>query len=430
MYLKHFKINHEHRSVKLKIDPSLCVICRGRGLCGLSYCPIIARARASYVLKPISSSRVIEGSSPPAVFVGRIGYPFIRAGPSTPPITGDTSVFDYPELWRERRIEEILEYRWSMITGFKVFNVKNPEDRLLDEARLLVLSSKPVDVRVVLEKPPRPLITFSEHEPPQGPRTPLESLRLLGNPSIPRPLEKAYYDTDLPAGEAVLYLYESNIPVSHIQKAFSLGSFGVRGQRRLVPTRWSITAVDSTISRFLVREVKGYSVINEIQLYEYRVHDNLFIGILYPAKWSYEWMEAWWPGSTWNPLGLNVVIEGDYEDYHGRTTYPGIGGCYYASMLATLEHLRFLKKQATAILLREIYPGFNLPIGVWFVRESCRLMFRKGPVLKTSSLRDVCEYLDKSTRIGCKKWFSSSRLLTRITSTRRIDEFFRRSGVY
>jgi len=104
MYLKHFKINHEHRSVKLKIDPSLCVICRGRGLCGLSYCPIIARARASYILKPISSSRVIEGSSPPAVFVGRIGYPFIRAGPSTPLITGDTSVFDYPELWRERRI--------------------------------------------------------------------------------------------------------------------------------------------------------------------------------------------------------------------------------------------------------------------------------------------------------------------------------------
>jgi len=410
----------------LRIDPSLCVLCRGRGLCGLTYCPVMARLRVSQVLKPISYSRVIEGSTPPAVFVGRTGYPYVRAGPSTPPLIGDTTIFDYPELWRERRIEEILEYRWSLVTGFKVFDVRKPDNRILEEARLLVLSSKPVDVQVVLEKPPRPIITFNEHEPPQGPRSPLESLKILGNPSIPHPLEKTYYDFDLSASEAVLYLYESNIPVSHIQKAFSLGSFGLKNQRRLVPTRWSITAVDSIISKSLIKEVKEYEVVGEIQVYEYRVHDNLFIAILYPEKWSYEWMEAWWPGSTWNPIGLQVVVEGDYEDYHGRTTYPSIGGCYYASMLATLEHLKKLRKQATAILLREIYPGFNLPIGVWFVRESCREMYRKGPVLKTFSLREVCEYLDKSTKLGCTKWFSSSRLLRRITSTRKISEFFKR----
>ena len=410
----------------MRVDPSLCVICRGRGLCGLAYCPVLAKARATYVLRPASYSRVVEGSTPPAAFVGRVGYPFVRAGPSTPPLTGDTSVFDYPELWSAKRVEEILEYRWTLITGFKVFDVRRPsDDRILEETRLVVLSSKPVDVQVVLQKPPRPLITFSEHEPPQGPRSPLESLRVLGNPSIPRPLEKAYYDTDLPAADAVIYLYNSGVAVSHIQKAFSLGSFGLKGQRRLVPTRWSITAVDSIICRWLVKEVKSYEEINEIHVYEYRVHDNLFIGILYPAKWSYEWMEAWWPGSTWNPLGLNVVVEGDYEDYFGRTTYPSIGGCYYASMLATLEHLKAMKRQATAILLREIYPGFNIPIGVWFVRESCRSMFKKGPVLKTDSLREVCEYLDKSTKLGCQKWFSSSRLIKRLATTRRIEDYFR-----
>jgi hypothetical protein len=411
----------------LRIDPNLCVICRGRGLCGLAYCPIIARTRAIFNIRNAYSSKVIEGSTPPAFFVGRIGYPYVRAGPSAPPVLGDTSLFDYPEKWSSLRIEDILEYRWTLITGYKLFDVRKPDDKVLEEGRLLVLSSKPVDVKVILEKPPIPIITFNEHEPPQGPRSPLENIRVLGNPVIPRPLDKAYTDTDLNAREAVTYLYESNIPVSHIQKAFSIGSFGLKNQRRLVPTRWSITAVDSLLCKHLLKNVKQYESINEIHVYEHRVHDNLFIAILYPSKWSYEWMEAWWPGSTWNPIGSNVVIEGDYEDYFGRTTYPGIGGCYYASMLATLEHLNRTRRQATAILLREIYPGFNIPIGVWFVRESCRQMFQKGHVLRTNSLREVCEYLDKSTTLGCMKWFKSSKLLKRITHTRRIEEFIKKS---
>ena len=408
----------------MHVDPKLCVLCRGRGLCGLAYCPVIARARAAVILEKAYSSNIIEGSSPPSVFVGRIGYPYVRAGPSAPPVVGDTSIYDYPELWSSARIEDILRYRWALITGYRVFDVRKPEEHpALEEARLLVLSSKPVDVRVVLEKKPKPMLTLDEHAPPQGPRAPLQNFRLLGNPSIPRPLEKAYYDTDFPAAEAVVYLYESGIPVSHIQKAFSLGSFGVKGQRRLVPTRWSITAVDSIICRHLIKQVKEYSVVSEILVFEHRLHDNLFVAILYPSKWSYEWMEAWWPGSTWNPGGLSVVVEGDYEGYFGRTTYPSIGGCYYASMLATLEYLTSNKKQATAILLREIYPGFNIPIGVWFVRESCRAMFSKGPVLKAQDLREVCEYLDKSTRLGCAKWFKSSTLLQRLAGTKRILEY-------
>jgi len=410
----------------MQFNYSLCVLCRGRGLCGLAYCPVIAKSRALLKLKQVYSSNIIDGSTPPSVFVGRIGYPYVRVGPSTPPLRGDTSIFDFPEAWSRLRVEDILEYRWSLITGYSVFDVRKPENRVLEEVRLLTLSSKPVDVEVVLEKRPKPVIVFSEYEPPQGPRAPLNSLRVLGNPQVPRPIEKVYSDTDLPAVEAVLYLYESNIPVSHIQKVFSVGVLGLKGQRRLVPTRWSITAVDSIVCKALIREIKDYEPLNEILVYEYRIHDNLFTAILYPAKWSYEWIEAWWPGSTWNPRGFRVVVEGSYEDYFGRTTYPEIGGCYYASMLATLEHLRNLKRQATAILLREIYPGFNIPIGVWFVRESCRVMFKNGPVLKTSSLRDVCELLDKTTRLGCSKWFNSSRLIKRLTSTRRIEGFLRR----
>ncbi|ALV62814.1 hypothetical protein ADU37_CDS11150 [Thermococcus sp. 2319x1] len=350
----------------------------------------------------------------------------MRIGPATPPLVGDTNIFDFPEMWINRNVEDILEYRWSLITGIKIANVKKPEDKLIEELRLLAMSSKPVDIELALKKPPRLFMTFSEQEPPQGPRSPLANMKVIGNPSIPRPVEKAHDDTDLPAFEAVVSLYESGLPVSYIQKIFSTGALGIKKQRRLVPTRWSITAVDSMLCKKLIREIKEYNPLNDILVFRYRVHENLFIAILYPAKWSYEWMEAWWPGSTWNPGVGKVVVEGDYEDYHGRTSYPSIGGCYYASMLATLEYLKRIKRQATAILLREIYPGFRIPVGVWFVRESVRAMFNSPPLLKTDSLGEVLEFLEKETKLGSNKWFSSSVLLRRIRFTRAIYDFLKK----
>ena len=154
----------------MQFNYSLCVLCRGRGLCGLAYCPVIARSRALIKLRRVYNSNIIEGSTPPSVFVGRVGYPYVRVGPSTPPVRGDTSIFDYPEAWSSLRVEDVLEYRWSLITGYSVVDVRRPESRVLEEIRLLTLSAKPVDVQVVLEKKPRPVLLLSEYEPPQGPR--------------------------------------------------------------------------------------------------------------------------------------------------------------------------------------------------------------------------------------------------------------------
>ncbi len=95
-------------------------------------------------------------------------------------------------------------------------------------------------------------------------------------------------------------------------------------------------------------------------------------------------------------------------------------------MLATLEYLKRIKRQATAILLREIYPGFKIPVGVWFVRESVRAMFNSPPVLRTDSLDEVLEFLEKETKLGSNRWFSSSVLLRRIRFTRPIDEFLKK----
>lgn len=406
------------------LDPKLCSVCRGRNWCGLSYCPLLARRLASLKLYGIKGSRELFGSSPPSVFVGRYGYPLVNIGPSTPPETGDTSIYDLPEKWIGVKLEEILRYRLSLVTGstrVKVYDLNNP---LLEKIHEIILSIKPVDVEIVLEKPAVPRISLSDFEPPQGPRAPLNRVRVVGNPVIPRIVDRVYND-ELKARDAVLLLYKHNIPVSSIQKMFSVGVLGLKRERKLVPTRWSITAVDSIISDSLLEEVKKYSEINSYEVYVRKYYDNLFIALLAPGKWSFEWMEAWWPGSTWNPGSHEIIVEGDYEGYHGRTTYPEIGGCYYATRLAIAEHLHKRKKQAIAIVLRESYPGFNLPIGVWFVRENIRRMMNGDPVLKTNDLKEVLEIIDRETRLGSSRWIKHSRLLRRLLYSSTINDFLK-----
>lgn len=406
-----------------EIDPRLCATCRGKGLCGLSYCPLLAKRMAMVKLRRVHGSREIYGSSPPSVFVGRYGYPYVNIGPSLPPITGNTSIYDLPEKWLSLSLERILDYRWSLITGSRKASIHNIEDPFIEKIHEVVLSVKPVEVEIHLEKPPKPIISFSEYEPPQGPRAPLREFRVIGNPWIPRIIDRVYSDVDLKATEAIIELYRSGVPVTHIQRILSVGALGVKKNRRLVPTRWSITAVDDTISKYLVEKIKDYEEISEIEVYVRRYYDNLFIAILVPGKWSFEWMEAWWPGSTWNPGSNEIIVEGDYEGYHGRTTYASIGGCYYATRLAVTEHLYQRKRQAIAIVLREIYPGFNLPIGVWFVRENIRAMLRRKPVLKTNNIWEALKIIDKETRLGAKKWIKSSRLLQKIIYVKKIVEY-------
>ncbi|MCS7128207.1 MAG: Nre family DNA repair protein [Sulfolobales archaeon] len=404
-------------------DERLCVLCRGRGFCRLSYCPLLASRTALVKLRRVESSKEIFGSSPPSVFVGRYGYPVINIGPSIPPEVGDTSIYDFPEKWLELRLENVIDYRWSLITGTVRVKVTDLNNSFIHRVHEVTLSAKPIDVEAYLEKPPRPRITLSEYEPPQGPRAPLRDLRVVGNPSVPRVVDRVYNDKYLKASDAVMILYNSNIPVTFIERVFSVGALGLWSNRRIVPTRWSITAVDSTISEHLLKEVKHYPEISSIEVYVRRHYDNLFAALLIPSKWSFEWMEAWWPGSTWNPGLEKVVVEGDYEGFCGRDSYPNIGGCYYASRLAVVEHLYGRRKQATAVLLREIYPGFNIPIGVWFVRENVRAMFREGPALRTSDLSEALKFISEETRLGSRKWLNSSRILKRVAYIKPITYY-------
>ena len=77
-----------------------------------------------------------------------------------------------------------------------------------------------------------------------------------------------------------------------MQKAFSVGAMGVGKRRRLVPTRWSITACDSTIADHLLKEVRYYDLVDSHRVYEFSSLNNYYAILLLPLEWQYEWMEA------------------------------------------------------------------------------------------------------------------------------------------
>ena len=368
-------------------------------------------------------SEEIAGASPPSVFVGRIGYPYVYAGPLVPPIHEDTSLYDLPEFWFGKTIDEIVGFRSMLVRGKYRVHVRKLEGagKIIDKTRELALAVKPVDIELMLKKKPRGFIALDDQVQPFGPSAPIRDLK-VGNARWDHHIENAYGDTDLKAAEAVLELYSKSVFVTKIQRAFSVGAFGLRKNRRLVPTRWSITAVDSIISKELIEKVKTFPEISEYRVYESRYLDNIFEVLMIPGAWSYEAMEAWYPGTVWNPHGRSVVMYSDWEDHDGRTTYAEIGGCYYAARLAVCEQLVKERRQATVIVLREAHPGYIMPVGVWHVRENVRNAMRQKPFI-FNSLEEALDWIASRFQIPLQRWIMNSELLKNALFQRKITDF-------
>ena len=405
---------------------SLCVACKGgKFLCGKTRCPLLVRANFYLKSMPLIDKLDVDGASPPSVFVGRIGYPYVYAGPMVPPLHEDTSVYDIPELWFGKSIDEIVGFRSLLVRGKHRVHVSRFEEagKIMDMTRELALAVNPVDVELALTKPPRRSLVLDDEVQPFGPSAPIRDLR-VGTARWDHQIEKAYYDTDLKATDAVRSLYQEGTLVTKIQRAFSVGAFGIEQNRRLVPTRWSITAVDSILSKDLMEKIKTYPEINEYRIYESRYLDNIFEVLMLPQAWSYEAMEAWYPGTIWNPSGKEVWHLAASEGYSGRTTYAEIGGCYYAARLAVCEQLTKERRQATVIVLREAHPGYIMPVGVWQVRENVRNAMKQTP-LRFNTLEEALSRIASQFQIPLQKWVQKSKLLKGALFQKRLTEYFK-----
>lgn len=388
-------------------------------LCGKSECPLLVRYY--FLLKTRRKvGREMEGSSPPGVFVGRYGYPKVYVGPLIPPEKGNTEYMDIPESWIDMDIREFVDMRTSLVRGMKRVSVDSPRDPdyFLLDLQELSMAERHVDAEAQFEKVPRGRIVVGSEVQPYGPRAPIKKL-IHDNVKVNPKIEKVYYD-DLKAEDSILKLYKEGVRVSLIQKAFSMGTMGV--ERRLVPTRWSITAVDDTISRHLVSKIKEFEPVDNSMVFTSNKMGNIFTVIFLPRMWSYELVEAWYPGTLWNPYGKRVFMVSSHEYYEGRKSYAEIGGCYYAARLAVGEKLLKMKKQAEVIVLREAQPSYLMPVGVWHVRENVRAALKNEPKIFERE-QDAINYALSLFHIPRKYWFQGSTLLRRFATQRRLEDF-------
>lgn len=384
--------------------------------------PALLRYYYRIKMLPFTSKFEIVGSSPTDLFIGRFGYPYVNIGPLVPPEFGDTSILSTPERWNHMGIDEIVNMRSKLVRGLYRTKVQNVEHGKMEEmVRDLALAEKPAEAEVSFSSKPFAKLTMKDEVEPFGPSAKIKKFDLY-NIKSDKTVEKLYGDTDALSKTAMLELYDKGIPISKIQRGLSAGLFGIGTKRKFVPTRWSITAVDDTISKSNLEEVKSFNPVDAIHAYYNVALDNRWLIFLIPGNWQYESIEAWYPKTVWNENGVDISIYGSYEQYTGRKTYAEIGGCYYAGRLAITEKLQSLKKQAVALILREVHEGYLMPVGVWNVREHVRETLQKEPELLYSS-NDMFNYIKSKLEIKTKDWIINSRILKDILQQKRIHDY-------
>ena len=242
--------------------------------------------------------------------------------------------------------------------------------------------------------------------------------KVVDNPVVPRRVDYVVGDTDLGSARGAVDLYDNNIPEEHIQRLFSMGQLGVGKRRRMVPTRWSITAVQDTLGKEAIRRVKQYPSVDKPMAYDSYLLGNRFHVLLLPSIWSFENVEVWLKGAFW---GSTPRPFSDWENHWGRKRYADkVTGAYYAARLSVLDHLEKMRRQALSIVYREITSDYWAPLGVWIIREGVRMALEKKPRFYET----IGEAVDSTRPMAdIKNWDDTSVLLREAKVQRTLKDF-------
>ena len=349
------------------------------------------------------SSDSVSGTSPPSVFVGSYNYPKVFVGPMVPPIHGNTELLDSPEKWKGKTLEEIINFRLNLVRGIQKIPIEQTEGRYIENLQEVTMSSKPTDLDLIFNKKVSSNISIDGESAPFGPIGEIKSAKFSGSTST-KPIEKIFYDKDMKAEDAVLKLYNSGVEISKIQKCFSIGMLGKK--RKLVPTKWSITATDDIISKSIVEKILENSLIDTWKIFSYEHLGNIFSVILFPHRWIFEMVEAWYSNGI---LGFGS----DNEDARGINHPPHIAGAYFAAKLAVSEYLLKNRIQSGVFILREIRPEYAIPVGVWQVREGIREAMKQKPQIATE-INMALQMASVKTSISKSEWIKNGDITNKI----------------
>lgn len=366
------------------------------------------------------------GSAP---IVGEKNYPFL----ATHNISNEdkkTSFFETGNLVK-KSYNEILPLKAKSILGSTQKNyIKKPKARIVEELRDIYKSKTAIEMQSSFDKE----ITFnkilsSKVAGVMGSQNELTKLEAQENTRTSNKIEK-FTANDIKAREAIISLYEKGVSEHQIINLLALGSFGIEINRKLVPTKWAISAYDQTIDNYLHKKIQKYSLINQYEIYQDRDKGNDFIIILLPDTFSAEIVETWdisgfdqsEATGKWK-TDKKMIIEQDYVGNNNKLGYtePNCSGGYWATKSPINRFLDQRKKQASYISIRFI-DNYEIPLGVVFVRECARKAL-KNCIFKSSSQKEVEDFL-KQYSPRHYYHFKTSKLLKEQQTQKKITSFF------
>ncbi|MBI2147555.1 hypothetical protein HYU19_03690 [Candidatus Woesearchaeota archaeon] len=373
----------------------------------------------------LSQKKEFFGKSP-TIFVGRYGYPSVNVG-----LLGVEEYYhhDDPLHWSREKygIQPILDLRSTLVNSSFQASVKDFKNKFLELSQEIAMASRPADVEISLQKEPSfslpDSVTTSAFHLPHGPRVGLKKARITENPHIPTKVDKVVSDIDLKAGSA-LQLLSSQFDEHYLTKLLSVGNLGVKTERKLVPTRWAITAVDDTLGKQLISKVKQRPEMPFTAFFGSHL-GNYYLILFFPGVWSYELFET-----SIDPSKFGMYST-DHEEYGGRTSYAEntVGG-YYAARLSVLEGLTSMKRQGTCLCLRFITSDYWAPLGVWVVREAARNAMQSAPIEfadKDLMLTYARHLVRRKFGYDLDVLLRESKLLTAMRVQKRLGSFFQQS---
>lgn len=393
---------------------------------------LIAQSGAMFQIIKEFKKEDFFGTSPPQIFVGSALYPDANVGILSPPSeTEDAWIYDSPRFWVKENynIKQIALLRTSLINSRFQVNIKDvrKQEKFLDVAKEIGIASKPVDVEIKLNRTPNITFDFEKIVMPMGPKASLKQVKVIDNIKVESKVEKVVDDTDFKSADALNYLYENGFDEYSLTKLLSIGVLGLKKNRKLVPTRWSIIASIDTISKNLINNIKEFNSIDNYKLFIGNYLGNYYYIMLLPDVWSYEIFETYMPNSIWNFSG-KIEAATDYEDYYGRKNYAdNTSGGYYSPRFKILEHLIKIRKQASCLVIRFETPEYNMPLGVWVCGEATQKAL-ENKVLEFNSLDEMLNHVKneimKKFNFDVKDFFSKSKIIRNSKTQKKLSSFF------
>ena len=385
----------------------------------------------NFKVKNISNVSKLDSTSPPSVFIGsKLRYPLVNVGILSPLEKDENAwLYDDERYWADNnfQINDVVKIRESLLNSrfqSKVNDSKSNK-KFIQIAQEIAVASKPVDIEIELKNKLNIENKKDRVITPHGMHAGLKKAKITNNVRIHRRVEKVMND-EIKASEGIKYLYKKNFDEYVLSKILSVGVLGLKTGKKLVPTRWSITATDDTIGKQLLEKVRDYKWIENYELFFGEFMGNQYLVLLFPNVFSYELFELYLPGSSWNP-SEEIKAATDFESYFGRKNYASnTSGGYYAARLPILEYLNNIKRQASVLAIRIETPSYWASLGVWIVRESVRKALKRK--MEFLSREDMIEGVKKIGKIkynfDCSQILKKSKILNEVLTQKRLVNWF------